>query len=120
MSKSSPGWGGKREGSGRPKRKDLGEKEVQKLVKAFEQEGKLSGTTAGKELARLAFRSENDNCRLKALQIFYNVLAARKQDSDPGTGFRGPTIYLPEIMEPPPEYGNTTTGMQDDAGEKRH
>jgi hypothetical protein len=92
-----PKRGGARPGSG-PKKKALGDKEVERLVKAFKHEGGLAGTTAGKELARLAFRSESESIRLKALQCFYNVLAARKQDITVHSEFPKPTIYLPEVM----------------------
>ncbi len=94
--------GGKREGAGR-KRKELGEKEVERLVKAFDKEGKFAGTTAGKELARLAFRSESENIRLKALQCYYNVMASKKQDITVHSEFLKPQVYLPQVMDRPPD-----------------
>jgi len=98
-----PKRGGARPGAGR-KRKLPGEKEVDALIRAFMREGDLAGTTPGKELARLAFRSENENVRLKALQCYYGIVAARKLDiSTNEHRLDRPIIYLPEVLPKPAE-----------------
>jgi len=95
--------GGARPGAGR-KRKLPGEKEVDALIQAFMREGVLAGTSAAKELARLAFRSENENVRLKALSLYYNVVSAKKIDIATNEHrLDRPIIYLPEVLPKPAE-----------------
>lgn len=97
-----PRRGGARPGAGR-KRKLPGEKEVDALIRAFMKEGALAGTSAAKELARLAFRSESENVRLKALSLYYNVVSAKKVDISMPVERDKPIIYLPEVMPKPAE-----------------
>lgn len=97
-----PKRGGARAGAGR-KRKLPGEKEVDALVQAFMREGALAGTSAAKELARLAFRSENERVRLKALTLYYSVVSVKKVDITMPIEHARPIVYLPEVMEKPAE-----------------
>jgi len=66
-------------------------------------EGALAGTSAAKELARLAFRSEDERIRLKTLALIYATVAARKLDISMPTEHSKPIIYLPEVMPKPAE-----------------
>ncbi|ABK18101.1 hypothetical protein [Syntrophobacter fumaroxidans] len=97
-----PKRGGARPGAGR-KRKLPGEKEVDALIQAFRREGELAGTSAAKELARLAFRSENERVRLKALTLYYSVVSVKRVDISMPTEHNKPIIYLPEVMPKPAE-----------------
>ena len=95
--------GGARPGAGR-KPMDLGEKQVNELIKAFKKEGKTHNSSPGQELARLAFASDNERVRLKALDVYYRAVAIRKSHSRIETHqIPGPAIYLPEIKKPSKE-----------------
>lgn len=89
--------GGARPGAGR-KPLDLGEKQLEDLIKAFKKEGKAHNSSAGEELARLAFTSNNERIRLKALDVYYRAVAIRKSHRTVETRqITTPTIYLPAI-----------------------
>jgi hypothetical protein len=94
--------GGYRPGAGR-KPLDLGEKQVDELIKAFKKAGKDNKSSAGQELARIAFSGENDRVKLKALDIYYRAVAVRKSHSTIEKHHIGPTIGLPPITPRPQE-----------------
>jgi hypothetical protein len=94
--------GGARPGAGR-KPMDLGEKQVEELIKAFKKAGKDNKTSAGQELARIAFTGENDRVRLKALDVYYRAVAVRKSHGKIETHHTGPTIGLPPVQPKPQE-----------------
>src|SRR5512143_3792763 len=103
MDQNKPKRGGARPGAGR-KPLDLGEKQVEELIKAFRKAGKDNKTSAGQELARIAFTGENDRVRLKALDVYYRAVAVRKSHSIRETHHhQGPVIGLPPIMPRPQE-----------------
>ena len=104
MEKEKPKRGGYRPGAGR-KPLDLGEKQVEELIKAFKKAGKKNGSSAGQELARIAFTGENDRVRLKALDVYYRAVAVRKSHSKIETHHTGPSIGLPPVMPKPHQEG---------------
>jgi hypothetical protein len=112
MDQNKPKRGGARPGAGR-KPMDLGEKQVDELIKAFRKTGKENMTTAGAELARIAFKGENDRVRLKALDIYYRAVAVRKSHSTIEKHHIGPTIGLPPVMERPKK-------LEDEQSERLH
>lgn len=100
MDQNKPKRGGARPGAGR-KPLDLGEKQVDDLIKAFKKAGKDNKSSAGQELARIAFSGENDRVKLKALDIYYRAVAVRKSHSTVENHHIGPTIGLPPIIPQP-------------------
>jgi hypothetical protein len=93
--------GGYRPGAGR-KPMDLGERQVDELIKAFKKKGKECDSSPGLELANLAFDSKNERVRLKALDVYFRAVAIRKSHRILETHeFSKPTVYLPEIKERP-------------------
>ena len=100
MDQNKPKRGGARPGAGR-KPMDLGEKQVEDLIKAFKKAGKDNKSSAGQELARIAFSGENDRVKLKALDIYYRAVAVRKSHSTIEKHISGPVIGLPPTMERP-------------------
>lgn len=100
MDQDKPKRGGARPGAGR-KPLDLGEKEVDELIKAFKKAGKDNKSSAGQELARIAFSGEGDRVRLKALDIYYRAVAVRKSHSRIEKHISGPVIGLPPIIPRP-------------------
>jgi hypothetical protein len=100
MNQNKPKRGGARPGAGR-KPLDLGEKQVDELIKAFKRAGKDNKSSAGQELARIAFSGENDRVKLKALDIYYRAVAVRKTHSTVENYAVGPVIGLPPIMARP-------------------
>jgi hypothetical protein len=103
MDQNKPKRGGARPGAGR-KPLDLGEKQVDELIKAFKKAGKDNKSSAGQELARIAFSGENDRVKLKALDIYYRAVAVRKSHSTVEKYHIGPTIGLPPIIECPQNH----------------
>ncbi|MDO9533272.1 MAG: hypothetical protein Q7O12_14255 [Deltaproteobacteria bacterium] len=104
--------GGARPGAGR-KPLDLGEKQVNDLVKAFKKAGKDNKSSAGQELARIAFSGENDRVKLKALDIYYRAVAVRKSHSTIDDKRSGPSIGLPPMKERPAK-------LEDEQGAQLH
>jgi len=100
MNQNKPKRGGARPGAGR-KPLDLGEKQVDDLIKAFKKAGKDNKSSAGQELARIAFSGENDRVKLKALDIYYRAVAVRKSHSTVEKHHIGPSIGLPPMKERP-------------------
>ncbi len=101
MDQKKPKRGGARLGAGR-KPLDLGEKQVDDLIKAFKRAGKEKKTSAGQELARIAFSGENDRVKLKALDIYYKCVAVRKSLSKTEIHqITGPVIGLPPVLPRP-------------------
>lgn len=103
MDQNKPKRGGARPGAGR-KPLGLGEKQVDELIKAFKKAGKDNKSSAGQELARIAFSGENDRVKLKALDIYYRAVAVRKSHSTIEKHHIGPTIGLPPVMECPKKH----------------
>jgi hypothetical protein len=106
---NKPNRGGARPGAGR-KPMDLMEKQVDELIIAFRKTGKENMATAGSELARIAFKGENDRVRLKALYIYYRAVAVRKSHSRIEKHISGPVIGLPPIMTRPEKQEDETVG----------
>jgi hypothetical protein len=103
MNRNKPKRGGARPGAGR-KPLDLGEKQLNELIKAFKKEGKAHNSSAGQELAKLAFTSNNERIRLKALDVYYRAVAIRKSHSTIDVNKpQGPKIFLPEVRKPEPD-----------------
>lgn len=94
--------GGARAGSGR-KPLNMSERNLADLEKSFRKVAKENGTSAGQELARLAFTSDNERIRLKALEIYYNVAVTKRTEQTINDKRTGPTIGLPPVIAKPPE-----------------
>lgn len=95
--------GGARSGSGR-KPLGLSEKEQRSLVKEMRAVAKERGKTPARVLAEIIYDDEtNASVRVKGLDLYFSKVIEKKPDQSL-TVITGPTIGLPEIATPDPEY----------------
>lgn len=92
--------GGARKGAGR-KPYSMDEQMRKGVIKAYKKRAKETGISFGDLLMNLVYGAEKEKDRIKASELFMNLICPKKSQVEIEDKTIRPTIYLPEKEEKP-------------------